>query len=100
MLNEVARIVGTCAEIGLPVSVCGEMASDPAAAYLLIGLGVRSLSLSAAQLPRIRWMIRQMNLDSATREARNALDMDEANAIRLAVRRAFQSNGLESLSGE
>lgn len=35
-----------------PVSVCGEMASDPAAALLLVGMGIDSLSMSASSLPR------------------------------------------------
>ncbi len=100
VLNEVARIIGICADTALPVSVCGEMASEPAAAYLLIGLGVRSLSLSAAQLPRIRWMIRQMDAGTAQETARKALAMDNAGAIRLALRDAFQSDGLSAMIGD
>ncbi|MCL4316069.1 MAG: phosphoenolpyruvate-protein phosphotransferase PtsP, partial [Gammaproteobacteria bacterium] len=48
-----------------PVSVCGEMAGDPAAALLLLGMGVDSLSMSVASLPRVKWMIRNFSRGEA-----------------------------------
>ena len=41
-----------------PVSVCGEMADDPAAVLLLMGMGVDSLSMSTGSIGRIKWVIR------------------------------------------
>lgn len=40
-----------------PVSVCGEMAGDPASALLLLGLGVDSLSMSVGSLLKVKWVI-------------------------------------------
>jgi phosphotransferase system enzyme I (PtsI) len=57
-----------------PASVCGEMASDPLSAFLLIGLGYETLSVAPPSLPRIRWLVRQVSREAARGAARNALD--------------------------
>jgi phosphoenolpyruvate-protein phosphotransferase len=54
VLDEIVRIVKVADQLDLPVSLCGEMSSDPDAVVLLLGMGIRTLSLSAAQLPRIK----------------------------------------------
>jgi phosphoenolpyruvate-protein phosphotransferase (PTS system enzyme I) len=56
-----------------PVSVCGEMASDPLSAFLLVGLGYETLSVSPPALPLIRWMIRQITREHAQAAADAAL---------------------------
>jgi phosphoenolpyruvate-protein phosphotransferase len=56
------------------LSVCGEMAGDPAAALALVGLGVRQLSMSAASLPEVRRAIRSVNAAHLAGEARAACD--------------------------
>ena len=50
---------------GKPVSVCGEMAADPAAVILLLGMGIDSLSVSVSAIPRIKWVIRSFSTDRA-----------------------------------
>jgi phosphocarrier protein FPr/phosphocarrier protein len=47
---------------GLPVSVCGGLASDPAAVPILIGLGVRTLSVAPARIPAIKALVRGLDL--------------------------------------
>src|SRR5437660_2857085 len=44
---------------GKPASVCGEMASEPLSAFLLLGLGYETLSVAPPALPLITWLIRQ-----------------------------------------
>jgi len=56
-----------------PASVCGEMASDPLSAFLLVGLGYETLSVSPPALPLIRWMIRQITREHAQAAADAAL---------------------------
>jgi len=55
---------------GKPASVCGEMASEPLSAFLLLGLGYETLSVAPPALPLIRWLIRQVT----TAQARAAAD--------------------------
>lgn len=59
---------------GREPSVCGEMASDPLSAFLLIGLGYRVLSVAPLKLPLVRWLVRQVDARSAGRAARSALE--------------------------
>ncbi len=55
---------------GKPASVCGEMASEPLPAFLLLGLGYHTLSVAPPALPLIKWLIRQVT----TAQARAAAD--------------------------
>lgn len=59
---------------GKEVSVCGEMASEPVPAVLLLGLGYRVLSTSPPRLPLVRWLVRQIDVRRAARAAEAALD--------------------------
>ena len=58
---------------GKPASVCGEMASEPISAFLLLGLGYESLSVAPPALPLIRWLVRQVSREQATSAAAAAL---------------------------
>jgi phosphotransferase system enzyme I (PtsI) len=66
---------------GKPTSVCGEMASEPLAAYLLIGLGYRTLSVSPPALPLIRWLVRQVDVLHARHTAQAALEARTSGEI-------------------
>ena len=61
------------AELGLPVSLCGEMASDPNAVLLLVGLGVHQLSMSPVRAARVRVAIRQKDSHELSDLAEQAL---------------------------
>ncbi len=97
VLNEIKRVIQQAEAAGLPLSVCGEMASEPAAALLLIGMGVKTLSMSAAHLPRIKWLVRNVNLADAGRLARQVLKMGDVGEIRDTVTTRMVELGLESL---
>jgi phosphotransferase system enzyme I (PtsI) len=58
---------------GKPASVCGEMASEPLSAFLLIGLGYATLSVAPPALPIVKWLIRQVNITQARTAAEAAL---------------------------
>jgi len=75
------QAVGAAA--GREVSVCGEMASDPAAVVLLIGLGYRVLSVASPSLPLVKWLVRRISVGEAAGCAAAALaarTSDEAGA--------------------
>jgi phosphotransferase system enzyme I (PtsI)/phosphotransferase system enzyme I (PtsP) len=85
VLHEIARIIQIATDTQLPLSVCGEMSSDPIAVVLLVGMGVRTLSMSAAQLPKIKWLLRRINLESACAIVDEALKLNDARQIRKLV---------------
>ena len=58
---------------GKPASVCGEMASEPLSAFLLLGLGYETLSVAPPALPIIKWLIRQVSTSQARAAAEAAL---------------------------
>jgi phosphocarrier protein FPr len=65
------------------VGVCGELAGDPAAAVLLVGLGVRELSMAPPLVPEVKQALRSVSLADAAEAARRALDArDSADARR------------------
>jgi phosphotransferase system enzyme I (PtsI) len=69
-IHQVAR-VGRAA--GIEVSVCGEMASNPLAAFLLLGLNITALSMAWPSLPEIKKVIRDVRVEDARAAARKAL---------------------------
>jgi phosphoenolpyruvate-protein phosphotransferase len=97
VLNEMARIVKLAARLKLPLSVCGEMASNPGAALLLIGMGVRTLSMSAAQLPRIKSLIRRVRLDDAEQLFAASSRLGDSGAISELVKARMRKLGLDEL---
>jgi phosphotransferase system enzyme I (PtsI)/phosphotransferase system enzyme I (PtsP) len=95
----VLRTIADIARFGrrakLPVSVCGEMAGDPTAVILLVGLGIERLSMSAFSLPRIKALVRSLSREGAARVAKRALGKRDAVAIRASVARAVRNWDLE-----
>ena len=64
-----------------PVSCCGESAGDPEYALLLIGLGLRTLSVSAGAIPQLKRLIRGVNLKQCEQIARQALSFDSETQV-------------------
>lgn len=64
------------------VSVCGEMAGDPLGTYLLLGLGVRDLSVESTSYLKIKRLIRMINISDAQKTAESILKMDDEEKIK------------------
>jgi phosphoenolpyruvate-protein kinase (PTS system EI component) len=79
VLRLIRLAVEAAESTGIELSVCGEMAGDPAAALALVGLGIRSLSMSAPSLAAVRRAIRAATLEVLEREAQAA--MEAATAV-------------------
>jgi phosphoenolpyruvate-protein phosphotransferase len=82
VLRLIGEAVGAAARARIELSVCGEMAGDPAAALALIGLGIRSLSMAAPSLPAVRRAIQSSDAAALASEARTSLDDATASAVR------------------
>jgi phosphoenolpyruvate-protein kinase (PTS system EI component) len=67
------------------VGVCGELAGDPDAAVLLVGLGVTELSMAAGLVPEVKEVVRGLDAGEAARLAAAAVDLDDAAAVRALV---------------
>jgi phosphotransferase system enzyme I (PtsI)/phosphotransferase system enzyme I (PtsP) len=95
VIHELLRIVTYAKQCRLPVSICGEMGSDPVAVMLLLGMGVRKLSMSSAKLPRIKWLIRSLEIADTEKFLQAALALDNAQSIRNLGRETMRMLGID-----
>jgi phosphoenolpyruvate-protein phosphotransferase (PTS system enzyme I) len=65
VLRLVQRVVDVGRDYGLPVSVCGEMASQPLMAFALLGLGLRELSVNPRSVPMVKRIVRGVSTSFA-----------------------------------
>jgi phosphotransferase system enzyme I (PtsI) len=82
----VLRLVQFTVEASLrlrkPVSVCGEMAANAKLTPLLLGLGLRALSMNASAVPRVKLVVRSVSSADCARLARRVMEQSEPAAIR------------------
>jgi phosphotransferase system enzyme I (PtsI) len=81
----VLRLVQFATEAALrmrmPVSVCGEMAANPRLTPLLLGLGLRSFSMAASAVPRVKQMVRNVEIDACARFSRRVMEQSDPARI-------------------
>jgi phosphocarrier protein FPr/phosphocarrier protein len=82
VLSLVAQAARGGAAQNRSIGVCGGLAGDPLAAALLIGLGVRELSMPSASIARVKEAVRGITLTAARKAAQEALQQDSAEAVR------------------
>jgi len=97
VLRAICQVVQSAHEAGKPVSVCGEMAGDPAAALLLLGMGVDSLSMSAASLLRVKWAVRSFSMQEVQALLDEAWAFEDAGAVRALLHSTLEGTGLGGL---
>ncbi|QWV95144.1 phosphoenolpyruvate--protein phosphotransferase [Geomonas oryzisoli] len=82
VLHSIKKVADAAAGAGKPASLCGEMAGEPINAILLMGLGLRSFSLSAPNIPRVKEAVRRITLQKAREIGDRVLAMESARSIR------------------
>ena len=87
VLKLIAGTIQAGARFGLPVSVCGEMAGDPAYTLLLLGMGLREFSMHPAQILEIKRHVLRADLNDLAPKVQRILRMDEQAKVREAVER-------------
>ena len=97
VIRAVGEIVDRARRVEKPVCICGEMAGDPAAAILLMGMGINNLSMAASNIPRVKWVIRSFTQEHARELLGKALEMEEAPDVRDLLNGALRDAGLEGL---
>ena len=81
VLRLIQFAVEAAARRRIPSGVCGEMAGDPRYSALLLGLGLRELSMSPRNIPRVKQRIRGLDMVAATRRARAIMDQADTERI-------------------
>ncbi|HEX9054748.1 MAG TPA: phosphoenolpyruvate--protein phosphotransferase [Gemmatimonadales bacterium] len=86
VIRQLKQIMDVGAATGVPVSVCGEMASEGLSVVLLVGLGFRRLSVAPPALPLVKWAIRTVPEAAARHAAQEALRAPTADGVLDALR--------------
>jgi phosphotransferase system enzyme I (PtsI) len=86
VLQLIQMVVEAAHAHGKWVSVCGELASDPLAVPLLVGLGVDELSMNAPAIPRAKQTIRSLDYASARTLALCVMEVDTPEDVRERIR--------------
>ncbi|NNG66294.1 phosphoenolpyruvate--protein phosphotransferase [Caldanaerobacter subterraneus] len=81
ILRLVKMVIDAAHKEGKFAAMCGEMAGDPLAAVILLGLGLDEFSMSATSIPEIKNIIRNVEYEKAKEIAEKALNMSEAKEI-------------------
>lgn len=98
VLRLIARTAGAAISYGRLVAVCGGLASDPAAAPILIGLGVHELSMVPSVIPQLKAIISRLTMDACRELARQALELETAEAVRALAMKTVSSLNEVALS--
>lgn len=97
ILRALLQIITGARVHGREVSVCGEMAGDPLATFLLLGMGVHSLSMGAGSLLRVKRVIRSISRARAREVLKVALQCEDSGSVRRLLLDALESVGLGAL---
>ncbi|WXL25426.1 phosphoenolpyruvate--protein phosphotransferase [Ectopseudomonas mendocina] len=97
VLQALCKIVEGGHAEGKPVTICGEMAGDPACALLLMAMGFDGLSMNATNLPKVKWLLRQVSMEKAKELLAQAMSIDNPQVIRSTLQLALRKLGLERI---
>jgi phosphotransferase system enzyme I (PtsI) len=81
MLRMIKNVIDAGHQAGIPVGMCGEMASGPENALILLGLGLDEFSMTPAAIPHIKKMIRGISMEKAQQIAAQAMKLTDAGLI-------------------
>ena len=81
LLKALRMILDDAKKYHCPVSVCGELAGEPLGAILLIGMGYEFLSMSSANLLRVKAILRQLKLSDMREFAEHACQLTDTFAV-------------------
>jgi phosphoenolpyruvate-protein kinase (PTS system EI component) len=87
VLRLVRDVIRSAHKYDRPVGLCGELAGEPAAIPILLGLGLDEFSMSPPSVPLAKQIVRELTLSDAQALAEAALEMDSPQAVQDFIRR-------------
>ncbi|BFM09127.1 phosphoenolpyruvate--protein phosphotransferase [Halioxenophilus aromaticivorans] len=97
VLRALIDVVQQAHSQGTTVSICGELAGDPGSAMLLVAMGFDVLSMNAANLPRVKAVLRSITLEQAEELLLQVRDLPDAESINHCVQEALKKSGAYKL---
>ncbi len=99
VLTALYKIAQDAKAINKPISICGEFAGNPAGAVLLMAMGYEMLSMNAANLPKVKSVIRGVSLEWAQKLLAEVMQLENAHVIAATVELALEKIGLGRMMG-
>ncbi|MEE8441291.1 MAG: phosphoenolpyruvate--protein phosphotransferase, partial [Spirochaetia bacterium] len=90
VLRMLKLVIDSAHDNGIPVAMCGEMAGDPVATVLLLGLGLDEYSMSAGSIPEVKRIIRSTSIREAEEVVGAAMEMRSFKEVDRYVRRLME----------
>ncbi len=90
VIRAIDFVIKSAKRNNIEVSVCGEMAGDPLASLLLLGLGIDELSVETTSFLKIKKLIRMINYNDAVKIALRTLDMDSESEIKEFLTKSYE----------
>lgn len=97
VLSTIKSIVDAGNNAGVPVGICGELAGEPMGAILLVAMGMQTLSMSAPNLPRVKWALRAFDLRETKEMLFKVLAMPGMNEVVDMMHKELADHGLKRL---
>jgi phosphotransferase system enzyme I (PtsI) len=94
VLSLIDRTVRGARREGIPVALCGEMANNPLAVPLLVGLGIGELSGVASAVPVVKEIVRSLEMGKVADDARSALEAASVAEVEAIAAERLRSSGL------
>jgi len=90
VLRLIKMTIDAAKQANIEVSLCGEMGADPSAAILLIGLGLRELSMSAVSIPAVKSFLMSIKLEEAEQVAEAVMKMTSSTQVTTFIANRFK----------
>ena len=81
VLQLIQRTIKSASDRGIWSGMCGEMASDPYAAVILMAMGISELSMSAPSIPRVKEMLRSVTYEEAQQHLAKVMEMETGEQV-------------------
>lgn len=81
VLRLVRKVIRDADRCNTKISLCGEMAGDPLFTILLLGMGLRTLSMAAGNIPRVKKIIRSITMTDAIRVRRRVMTFETEREV-------------------
>ena len=94
VLNALNSLAQQSAEQLTPISLCGELASEPAGAILLLAMGYDKISMNGHNVPRIKWVIRHISFEQAQNILDKTLTLTTAKQVHSYLNEQLEALGL------
>ena len=95
ILRLIRMVVNAARKYDIPVCVCGQMSTNPLFLPLLVGLGIRQISVTPHAIPELKELIRKLTIEKAEKIATHAGEIDVARDVESYLRRELKKLGPE-----